>query len=273
MQHLINLLTHYSSKAEVFIFSITLFLCWNLENIAGLSIGYKKWDHAYLNSKFLITNIPLQFLLGFVYVRTIQWTGLHHFGIIYHLPFMKNNFLMFLFIFLFLDLGEYVYHFIMHKINFLWRFHVVHHSDNIVDASTTLREHPGENTIRNIFTLLWIFLGGVVFWALLLRQIIQILSNIFSHINYRLPQKIDNIVGMVFITPNLHHVHHHYQQPYTDCNYGDVLSIWDRMFGTFNRLALNEVVFGIDNFMDKDIHSKYGPLLKMPFGKYKKRNK
>ena len=271
MPNLISLLSHGSSEAQIFIFSATLFLCWNLEGIAGLTVGYKKWDHAYLNAKFVITNLPLQFLLGFTFAKVIQWTGIHHFGLIYHLPFMKNYFLLFIITFLFLDLGEYVYHLVMHKVNILWRFHVVHHSDNIVDSSTTLREHPGENTIRNIFTLLWVFLGGVVFWALLLRQIIQIFSNIFSHVNYRLPQKLNDIVTLLFITPNMHHVHHHYQQPYTDCNYGDVLSIWDRMFGTFNRLSSSNTVFGIDIYMDKNTHSKYTSLLKMPFGKYKKK--
>ena len=160
----------------------------------------------------------------------------------------------------------------MHKFKRLWMFHVVHHSDNIVDVSTTLREHPGENIIRNLMTLVWLFFGGVVFWALLLRQLIQILSNIFSHINYRLPEKIDTIMGWVFITPNLHHVHHHYQQPYTDCNYGDVLSIWDRIFGTFKRLPFKDVLFGVDTYMDKNENGRYLSLLKIPFGKYRKRS-
>src|SRR5258708_2187872 len=109
MHHFLSLLTHASSKTEVIVFSITLFLCWNLESIAGLTMLYKKWDHAFLNSKFILTNLPIQILLGFVFTKTIQWTSLHHFGIIYHLPFRKNNFLQFLFAFLFLDFGEYVY--------------------------------------------------------------------------------------------------------------------------------------------------------------------
>src|SRR5260221_7064530 len=107
MHHLISFFTPASSKSEIFIFSITLFLCWNVENLAGFTAKYKKWDHAFLNSKFIITNLPIQFLLGFVYARTIQWTGAHHFGFISQLPFMKSNFLLFLVTFLFLDFGEY----------------------------------------------------------------------------------------------------------------------------------------------------------------------
>ena len=161
----------------------------------------------------------------------------------------------------------------MHKQKRLWMFHIVHHSDTFVDVSTTLREHPGENIIRNMMTILWVFLTGIPFWALVLRQMIQIISNAFSHVNYRLPKNIDSVVGWIFITPNLHHVHHHNRQPFTDCNYGDVLSIWDRMFGTFYRLNDLDVVYGIDTCSDEKETSNYLRLLKLPFGKYRKQNK
>lgn len=270
MNHFIQFLSHTSAETEVIFFSATLFLCWNIENIAGLTSDYRKWNHASLNSKFIISNIPLQFLLGIAFAKTIQYTGIHHFGILYHLYYKPGPLILFIFTFILLDFGEFIYHFLMHKIKRLWMFHVVHHTDRILDVSTSLREHPGENLIRNAFTLIWVLLSGASFWALLIRQIIQIFSNIFAHINYRLPEKLDNIVGLVFITPNLHHVHHHYQQPYTDCNYGDVLSIWDRLFKTFHRLPSNAVIFGVDTYMDQKVNARYIPLLKLPFGKYKK---
>ena len=270
MNHLISFLSNNSDELEMFLFSGILILCWNIENIAGLTLGYKKWNHASTNAKFVLTNAPIQILLGIVFAKVIQYTGHNHFGLLYHLPNMNNKLILFIASFIILDLGEFIYHVLMHKFKRLWMFHVVHHSDNIVDVSTTLREHPGENIIRNIMTLVWVFLGGIVFWALLLRQLIQIVSNIFSHINYRLPEKLDNIIGLVFITPNLHHVHHHYKQPYTDCNYGDVLSIWDRLFGTFRKLASKDILFGVDTYMDKKANSRYLSLLKIPFGKYKK---
>jgi len=80
----------------------------------------------------------------------------------------------------------------------------------------------------------------------ILRQFIQIVSNVIAHANIRLPNRIDRIVSWIFITPNVHHVHHHYQMPYTDSNYGDVLSIWDHMFGTFKTLPAQHTIFGID---------------------------
>jgi sterol desaturase/sphingolipid hydroxylase (fatty acid hydroxylase superfamily) len=270
MKHIIEILTGSPLLAQAILFSIVILICSIIEKRAGLFTRYNKRKHIFINAGFILSNIPLQLAQGLAFALLIHWTTIHHFGLMYHIPGSKNQFIVFLFTFLLLDLGEYIYHVIMHKIKRLWMFHVVHHSDRVVDISTTLREHPGENLIRNSFTLLWVFLSGAVFWALLLRQIIQVISNLFAHINYRLPERIDKYAGLVFITPNLHHVHHHYMQPYTDCNYGDVLSIWDRLFGTFCRLPASEVIFGVDTFMDDKENSRYSSLLGMPFGKYRK---
>ncbi|MFL5731508.1 MAG: sterol desaturase family protein, partial [Cytophagaceae bacterium] len=153
----------------------------------------------------------------------------------------------------------------------LWMFHVVHHSDTVVDVSTTLREHPGENFIRLSFTLLWVFLTGSLLWIFLLRQTIQVFTTLFAHMNYELPPKADRWIGFLFITPNLHHVHHHYQQPFTDRNYGDVLSIWDRLFGTFQKLPAEPLVFGVDTYMNAEDTRKFRSVFIIPFGKYRKR--
>jgi sterol desaturase/sphingolipid hydroxylase (fatty acid hydroxylase superfamily) len=270
MNLFIDFLTHSSEKIQLVLFVGVLFLCWNLENVVALTLNYKKWRHAFLNAHFILTNTPVQFILGIAFVKTMQWTALHHFGLIYYLPEKSNPWILFGATFLMLDFGEYWYHVIMHKVKRLWLFHVVHHSDNVVDISTTLREHPGENFIRLSFTLLWIFLSGAFFWVVVLRQIIQIFSTSFAHINCRLNPKLDYLIGLVFITPNLHQVHHHYQRPFTDCNYGDVLSIWDRMFGTFKKLPPGELVFGVDTYMKKEDNDNFKALFKIPFGKYRK---
>ncbi len=270
MQNLITYLSHASSQTQVIVLTLSLVICWNIENLAGLSLNYSKRAHSLLNARFILSNFPVQLILGVAFSKTLLWTASHHFGIVYSISFLKNNISIFIVSFILLDFGEYIYHVLMHKIKRLWMFHLVHHSDITVDVSTSLREHPGENFIRSLITLIWILLTGIPFWALLLRQIIQIVSNVVSHLNYRLPHKLDKVIGWVFITPNLHHVHHHYMQPYTDYNYGDVLSIWDRIFGTFHQLSSLEVVYGVDTCMDKQEHSRFFSLLKLPFGKYRK---
>jgi sterol desaturase/sphingolipid hydroxylase (fatty acid hydroxylase superfamily) len=264
-QHFIS---SFGPQIQLAFFVAIFFIVWNIENIAGIFFNYKKWKHAFVNAPFILTNIPGQIFLGFVFTKTIEWTSLHHFGFLYFLH-LKSSAGLFLTSFIFLDFGEYIYHRLMHRIKGLWMFHVVHHSDSVVDVSTTLREHPGENIIRLTFTLLWVLISGVAFWALLLRQIIQSFSTVFAHMNYRLPERLDRFVGFIFITPNLHQVHHHFKQPYTDSNYGDVLSIWDRMFGSFQRLDAKNLVFGVDTYMEKKENGNFIFLTKMPFGKYR----
>lgn len=271
VNHWFRAMEHATAPTQVIIFTGVLFIGWNVENYIGLGMEYKKWQHAFINAGFIATNIPLQGLLGLLFAAVIHFTARVHFGLLYLLHLQKRPFFLFLSTFVLLDFGEYLYHLLMHKIKRLWMFHLVHHSDPVVDVSTTLREHPGENLIRNAFTLLWIFLSGAAFWTLLLRQLIQMVSNIFAHVHYSLPEKTANIIGLLFITPNLHHVHHHYRQPYTDCNYGDVLSIWDRLFGTYCNLPVKDIVFGVDTHMDRADHSNIKSLVKIPFGRYRQK--
>ena len=269
MHHFKQLIDEHGSFFQIVFFVFLFVISWNIETLAGVMVNYRRWQHAFLNAPFSVTNIPGQFLLGWALVKTIEWTTHHAFGFLRHLP-VHSTFSLFLIAFVFLDFGEYVYHVIMHKVKRLWMFHLVHHSDRVVDASTTLREHPGENMIRLSFTLVWVFLCGCTLWMLILRQLIQTVTTLFAHLNYRLPDNIDKIIGWVFITPNLHQVHHHYKQPYTDCNYGDVLSVWDRIFGTFKRLPAAYLVFGIDTFMEEEETNSFPKLVKLPFKKYRK---
>jgi sterol desaturase/sphingolipid hydroxylase (fatty acid hydroxylase superfamily) len=255
----------YGNEFTIIFFAAIFFITWNLENVIGIIFDYKKWNHAFLNAPFILTNIPGQLFMGWAFAKVILWTNLHRFGFTYYLPLHHSAFLLFLSTFIFLDFGEYLYHFIMHKVQALWKFHLVHHSDQIMDVSTTLREHPGENFIRLVFTLFWVFCSGATFWVLILRQIIQTFFTSFSHMNYRLPVTTDAVMGLIFITPNLHRVHHHYKQPYTDSNFGDVLSIWDRIFGTLKQLPENELVFGVDTHMSSEVTSSFKWLILMPF--------
>ncbi|MEO9020795.1 MAG: sterol desaturase family protein [Ginsengibacter sp.] len=260
-----NYISSHGDLIQLVLFVSLFFISWNIENIYGVIFKYKKWKHAFVNAPFIFTNFPGQLLLGIAFVEVIKWTSMHHFGLLYYFRIDKDPILLFLATFILLDFGEYIYHVIMHKVPPLWRFHLVHHSDNMVDISTTLREHPVESIIRLSFTLFWVFLSGAVFWTILLRQIIQVFTTMFAHINYRLPEKLDNIIGFVFITPNIHQVHHHYKEPYTDSNYGDVLSIWDRMFGTFKKLPAEDLVFGLDTHMKEKETANFKSLFKMPF--------
>jgi len=199
------------------------------------------------------------------------WVTSHHWGVIYLLPNSSNPWIKYGLMFLMLDFLDYVYHRAMHRIPTLWRFHLVHHTDRTLDVSTTLREHPGETVLRNCFLLAWVFLCGATFGVLILRQTGQTLFNILSHTSFRLPPLPARVLGLVFITPNLHHVHHHYKLPYTDRNYGDIFSIWDRLFGTFRELSVENTRFGLDTHMNEAISNSFSGILLMPWRTKKKR--
>ena len=262
-----NFILQHADLSEIVFYALVILSLWLIEVIVSATKPRQKLPHTYLNARFIFTALPIQlFLTGFVIV-IMNWDHHHHWGLINFIPRHNNRIIYYVSLFMLLDLGEYTYHVIMHKFDFLWKFHLVHHSDLTVDVSTTVREHPGETCIRTCFLMLWVFLLGPGIGVLLIRQAFQTLFNILAHTEFRLPVRLNSLLGLVFITPNLHHVHHHYQLPYTDCNYGDVLSIWDRIFGTYKELPSEETNFGIDTHMDPSVNGRFVPILKIPFKK------
>ncbi|AFK04915.1 fatty acid hydroxylase [Emticicia oligotrophica DSM 17448] len=261
MKNLINYFNSAPDFHRVLLLSFSFFLFWNIEYF--YEHAKNKVSHLWLNAKFMLTAAPVQFVLGYLMNFVLKWTQNHEFGLFHQIQ-KVNALTLFILTFLYLDFCEYAYHLLMHKVKKLWKFHLVHHADKQLDVSTTLREHPGETTIRLLFTTLWVFLGGVSLWALIFRQFIQIFSNVLAHTEVRLPEKVDSWLSYLFVTPNFHHVHHHYLQPYTDTNYGDVLSIWDRIFGTFAQLPKEAVVFGVDTHFDECNLNTFSKLLTIP---------
>jgi sterol desaturase/sphingolipid hydroxylase (fatty acid hydroxylase superfamily) len=255
--------------AQILLFGIVFLFCWNLEHFFGVSKDYNKWKHSLTNLMFMIPGGIMQLLLGIVFVKVLLLENAQGIGFLPKFGF-TSNFSQILISFVFLDLCYWLYHFLMHKIKFAWRFHAVHHSDHVMNVTTSLREHPGETIIRLGHYMLAVWFLGPYFWIVTLHQFVQITSKIIVHSNWRLPDTVDRYVSMLFLTPNMHHVHHHYEQPYTDSNFGDLLSIWDRMFGTFHYLPKEEVVFGLDVevFEDpKNKEMKFKGLMSVPFTK------
>jgi sterol desaturase/sphingolipid hydroxylase (fatty acid hydroxylase superfamily) len=269
MNFIVNYFSHVPDSHRIILLGVCLFVFGNLELLLSFKTTANKGKHILTNALFMLPAAPIQFGLGLIIIKTINYTQANNLGLLHLLPSSTNSLTLFVLGFVLLDFFEYVYHVIMHKVKRLWMFHLVHHSDRALTVSTTLREHPIETGIRLLFLVLWVLLSGISFWALLFRQFIQIASNVFVHANFRINERIDTFVSMLFVTPNMHQVHHHYVVPYTDTNYGDVLSVWDRLFGTFARAKATELQFGVDTYFDKKENTNYITLLKLPFGKYR----
>jgi len=255
-----------SHRSLILVGGITLF--WLIENAFPLfNFKYKKWQHAGINFFMTLTTILINFTLAFVLYKTSTWTISNNFGVLQWLPPM-SSWLYALIGLLLLDfIGAYLVHFIEHKVKFLWRFHLIHHTDTWIDTTSGNRHHPGESVIRFVFTTLGVFVIGCPIWLVFMYQTISVISTQFTHANLALPEKLDTYLSYFLVSPNMHKVHHHYKLPYTDSNYGNIFSIWDRLFGTFMYLPKQEIIYGIDTYMSPEEHNRLGKLLKIPFEK------
>jgi sterol desaturase/sphingolipid hydroxylase (fatty acid hydroxylase superfamily) len=112
-----------------------------------------------------------------------------------------------------------------------------------------------------------VVIAGAPVYAVMIYQTLLVLSTQFTHANINLPKWIDRPLSYVFVSPNMHKVHHHWQQPYTDSNYGAVLSIWDRLFGTYEHLEPSQIRYGLDRYYPNEEDENLRLLMKHPFGK------
>ncbi|MBT3558850.1 MAG: sterol desaturase family protein [Rhodospirillales bacterium] len=132
-----------------------------------------------------------------------------------------------------LDLAIYIQHVVFHHVPVLWRLHRVHHMDLDMDVTTGLRFHPIEIILSLLIKAGVIIAIGADATAVVLFVIILNASSMFNHSNIRLPKIIDTILRAAVVTPDMHRVHHSTIRSETDSNFGFFLSIWDRMFKTY----------------------------------------
>ena len=258
-----------SHRTMLLVGGITFF--WIIESVIPLfQFKYNKWKHAGTNIFFTITTILVNFPLAFILVKSADWAQEVDFGILNWLPKMPS-WLFAIVGMLLLDLiGAYFVHWTEHKVRWMWRFHLVHHTDTNIDTTSANRHHPGESVFRFLFTTLGVVIAGAPMWLVFMYQFFSVLLSQFNHANTFIPKWLDNALSWVIVTPDMHHVHHHYVLPYTDSNYGNIFSIWDRVFGTFMTLDRDKLVYGIDTYMDEGENAHITPLLKIPFQAYRK---
>lgn len=239
---------------------------WLLESARPMvNFDYRKWHHAGINIFFTLTTIVVNFILAFLLLTAADWAFKNDFGILQWLSEMPL-WLYALVGLLLLDLiGAYLVHIVEHKTRILWRFHLIHHTDAWIDTTSANRHHPGESVIRFAFTTLGVLIVGTPMWLVFLYQSLSVVFSQFNHANISLPKKVDNALSLLVVSPDMHKVHHHYKMPYTDSNYGNIFSIWDRIFGTFKTLPRNEIIYGVDTHMNARQHNRLGSLLKIPF--------
>lgn len=253
-----------SHRAAILVGGITFF--WVMESALPLvRFEYGKWRHALINFFFTFTTIVVNFALAFILLLAADWAVANEFGLFFWIPALPFG-LYLLAGLMFLDLiSAWFAHWIQHKTPWMWRLHLIHHTDQEVDTTSANRHHPGESVIRFGFTTLAVLVLGTPMWMVFLYQSLSVVLSQFNHANISLPLWLDRAISWVIVSPDMHKVHHHYEMPYTDSNYGNIFSVWDRLFGTFMTLERGKITYGVDTHMDATQVNRIGELLKIPF--------
>jgi len=270
MHAIVEFFEHISPLTRAFIIAGGLVFFWMLEGIIPLfTFRYQKVRHAGLNLFFTLTTVVINFIFAFAITLTSDWAVRENFGLLHLIQLPQWLYL--LLGLMMLDLiSAYWIHYIQHQVKWMWKFHLVHHTDTWVDTTTANRHHPGESVFRAVFTLIAVFVSGAPAWLVLLYQTISAGLSQFNHANIKLPKWLDTAIGWVIVSPDMHKVHHHFTQPMTDSNYGNIFPFWDRLFGTYIKVEkTSNLKYGIDTHMKEEENNNMSNLLQMPFQQYR----
>lgn len=174
-----------------------------------------------------------------------------------HLP-AATGIVLALILFLIDDFCRFALHITHHKVPALWPFHEVHHSAEVLTPLSFFRAHPVYFFVQRMLITAcsgllqaavavaafgWI--DAWVFYAAGLPSIVYMLAGV--HLRHsHIPVRYGRLAEMVLISPYLHQLHHSIDPRHRDVNFGEVLSIWDRLFGTLFRLDTTEpLTFGL----------------------------
>jgi sterol desaturase/sphingolipid hydroxylase (fatty acid hydroxylase superfamily) len=163
-----------------------------------------------------------------------------------------------------LDLVIYFQHRISHHFKFLWRIHRVHHADIDLDATSALRFHPLEIFISFIYKAFWILVFGISIDSIFIFEIILSSMAIFNHSNLYLPPSLERALRFIFVTPQMHIIHHSVIIKESDMNFGFNLSLWDRIFKTYKEKFSSDGTIGQKYYRTQDSH-RFFKLLGLPF--------
>ena len=154
-----------------------------------------------------------------------------------------------------LDLAIYLQHVLFHAVPALWRLHRMHHADLEFDVTTGVRFHPVEIVLSMVIKLSVVTALGAPALGVLLFEILLNATSMFSHGNIRIPPRLDGVLRLLVVTPDMHRVHHSIERRETDSNFGFNLPWWDRLFGTYRaapEASHESMTIGVPQFRSRD---------------------
>lgn len=164
-----------------------------------------------------------------------------------------------------MDYTLYFWHYLTHKIPFLWRFHEAHHIDLDLDTTTALRFHFGEMVLSTPWRALQILIIGVSPRNFSIWQAATTVEILFHHSNVKLPERLERWLSRVIVTPRMHGIHHSTVKEETDSNWSTIFSLADRLHGTLKlNVPQDLITIGVPAYQDPEQVS-LGMSLALPF--------
>ena len=157
--------------------------------------------------------------------------------------------------FLLLDVLQYAVHRCQHAVPWLWRLHALHHSDPDVDVTTSVRHHPIEYLIASMMYWVAVLVVEIPAVVVMAHALTVFAAAAVTHGNIRMPIFLEQALRPLFITLDLHRIHHSIDVIDANSNYGAVLSVWDRIFGTLRThpaTPQKEMVFGVQELSPQE---------------------
>jgi sterol desaturase/sphingolipid hydroxylase (fatty acid hydroxylase superfamily) len=194
-----------------------------------------------------------------------MWSAKTSFGLLNVLSLPPT--LKFIFGFLAMDLTFYYWHRANHAFPLFWRFHNIHHVDQDLDVSTSLRFHFGEVFYSVGFRALQVYLLGISVLTYLVYDVAFQCATLFHHSNVRLPLKLERALNKIIVTPRMHGIHHSIVKEETNSNYSVIFKWWDVLHGTLKlNIKQADIIIGVPAYM-KPQDNKLLSLLMLPFRK------
>ncbi len=164
-----------------------------------------------------------------------------------------------------LDYTLWSWHWANHRVPFLWRFHLVHHVDRDLDASTALRFHFGENILATLYRAAQIVILGASPLAVWVWHLILFASILFHHSNVALPFAWERRLVRVIVTPRMHGIHHSDYLNEANSNWSSLFSWWDYLHGTMVlSVPQQDVRIGVPAYQSAE-EGTLGRILVVPF--------
>ena len=179
----------------------------------------------------VINVVAVRVLMPWVAVDAAHWSELHRTGLLRLTG--ASPMLGALLGFMLLDLAVYAQHLVSHRLPLLWRLHRLHHTDLVLDVSSAVRFHPLEILLSMAFKTGVVLLLGVSAETVIAFEIALSAFALFTHANLAFPIPVDQALRSLFVTPDMHKIHHSVERAEHDRNFGFQFSVWDRLFGTY----------------------------------------